>query len=716
MKQQKLLQWILYIGLGVILFILPFPRGLFFEKEIVPIQILIFALLMIWSYTKIVKKEKLQIDSFMIISVILLPIAYIFPLLLGRAASHYGALTYIFRYLSYTAIFMMLSDMIKTKKHLFIGLNILAGSGVIAAILGIDAGLGKTINNLLGFIGGIDEYGRISGVLQYPNSFAAYMATIFFLFIGLAILSKERYQKAIYAALEILPLTVLFMTVSRGAIVFVPIIFILLIIIIPTKEKRLEVILSTLPAIGISLYSGRTLTGMIPLISASEGQDLVLRGWMIALVSFVVSFLLSFALLYIHIFLSKISTKIYQVSIGVLMILGVFGGVGLFKTGLYAKVLPQFLVNRFTQINSITDITSGRNNFYRDGIKMLKDHWVLGAGGNAWSAMYKQYQSYFYGSSEAHSLPLQMWIETGLFGILTLVFLIIALIFLYLKNRKSESGCEISLLLIPILMIFAHSSIDFNFSYFSIPLITFALMGCINGLKVKKDINLSFSPWIVFLLSGIIILFPISWQIGRHYAVKATTAINQENLKVQDIKDSIDYMEKAIDFNGWNHNYMISEYKSSDKDISYDLRILYKNFYEILKENDPEALPTLISKQIELYQKAYRLEPNNHYIAMHWAQILIENGETEQGLEAVEKSVKLNPMYPVKYQELALAYFSIGQYYVNQGNDEIAQPYLERIIKIEQDIEEVNQRAIEKVVMTETTKEYIEQAKQLLNK
>ena len=143
---------------------------------------------------------------------------------------------YIFRYLSYLAVFIILSD-ITNKRHLLIWLNILAASGIIAALLGIDAGLGGNINNFFGFAGFIDEFGRVCGVLQYSNSFAAYMGMIFFLLIALGALVEKRYQKVIYAALGVLPLTVLYMTVSRGAIIFVPVVYILLILLIPTKEN-----------------------------------------------------------------------------------------------------------------------------------------------------------------------------------------------------------------------------------------------------------------------------------------------------------------------------------------------------------------------------------------------------------------------------------------------------------------------------------------------
>ena len=147
MRQEKILQWIVNIGLGLILFILPFPRGLFFEREIVPVQIAIFAIFILWSFIKIKKKENLEIDSFLFIAVLLFPICYILPLIFGKAASHYGTLMYIFRYLSYVAVFIMLSDITRSKRQLFVWLNILALSAVTADLKGIDAGLGGIINN-----------------------------------------------------------------------------------------------------------------------------------------------------------------------------------------------------------------------------------------------------------------------------------------------------------------------------------------------------------------------------------------------------------------------------------------------------------------------------------------------------------------------------------------------------------------------------------------
>mgnify|MGYP003816662783 FL=1 len=540
------------------------------------------------------------------------------------------------------------------------------------------------------------------------------MGIIFFILIGLSLITEKKSLKVFYSAAQVLPLIALLMTVSRGAIVFVPVIYLLFILLIPTKEKRLEVILSSIAPIIISLLSGKMLTEMVHPILKGEGAGLIQKGWIITVIAFVAAYILSFVLLKALAVLSKVSTKVYQIGIAAMGVIGVVGGVVLFPSGLYQKILPEFLVQRFTQIGSLADITSGRNNFYRDGLRMLKDKWLLGGGGNAWSAMYRKYQSYFYGSSEAHSLPLQFWLETGLIGIIVFVFFILALFVLYFKNRKSENGVELTVLLIPVLMLLSHSIVDFNFSYVSLPLMSFALIGCMGGLKKKEDLSFSVTAWMPLVLGVVFIIFPISWQIGRNYAVKATAIMKQENLKANDVLDAVEYMEKAVDFNGWNADYMVREGDPQDGDLLYDLNTLYQQLYSLVEQNDPEQIGIVVQKQAALYQKAYKLEPYNPFIAMQYAQLVLQNGNIEEGLAVVEKAWTLNPMFEGRYQEVAQAYLAVGEFYIKQENKEAAKPYLERVLQVEKDLEETNKIALEKVEMTEKTKEYIEKAKGML--
>ena len=91
-------------------------------------------------------------------------------------------------------------------------------------------------------------------------------------------------------------------------------------------------------------------------------------------------------------------------------------------------VLPDSIVSRFTSIGNLADTsTSYRVNIWRGSIRMLKDYWLCGIGvGEApWYQVYPRYSlAAIESAPHAHNLYLQVWIETGLIGILLLVFLL----------------------------------------------------------------------------------------------------------------------------------------------------------------------------------------------------------------------------------------------------------------------------------------------------
>jgi hypothetical protein len=76
------------------------------------------------------------------------------------------------------------------------------------------------------------------------------------------------------------------------------------------------------------------------------------------------------------------------------------------KIALKNKYNIDVIINRFQNIWLQNSFIS-RAIFYKDGFKIFKDSWFLGAGGGAWNYLYRQYQSYNYASSQAHNYPLQ---------------------------------------------------------------------------------------------------------------------------------------------------------------------------------------------------------------------------------------------------------------------------------------------------------------------
>ncbi len=88
-------------------------------------------------------------------------------------------------------------------------------------------------------------------------------------------------------------------------------------------------------------------------------------------------------------------------------------------------VLPDSIVNRFTSIGNLADSsTSYRVHIWRGAMHMLKDYWYcgIGIGEAAWGTVYPRYAlAAIETAPHSHNLYLQVFLESGLAGILTLL-------------------------------------------------------------------------------------------------------------------------------------------------------------------------------------------------------------------------------------------------------------------------------------------------------
>ena len=164
--------------------------------------------------------------------------------------------------------------------------------------------------------------------------------------------------------------------------------------------------------------------------------------------------------------------------------------------------LPVRLVDKLTDINLKDKSAWERGTFYYDALKIIKDNFIFGLGGNAWKYKFQEVQSYDYYTVEVHSYPLQVFLENGIVGFISLITIII----LVIKNNKKIDKS----IFIAFLLLILHSFMDFNMSFFYIMLIAFTLLGIIaSQIENNKDYNkldqmVNIMLIIIFLLGSII--------------------------------------------------------------------------------------------------------------------------------------------------------------------------------------------------------------------
>lgn len=702
------LEKIIYISLGIVMLILPFPRGLFFEKEIMPVELAIYSIFILWTIYKILNKDKLRLNSYMILGMCALTVAYMLPAFLGYAVNKSDAVNYVMRYTSYLFVFIIVSDMTKDMMHLKIWLCFIAISGITAIILGIDSMAGGQIGIKLGFSDiGLNQYNRLNGVLQYANTSGMYFGMIFFVLAAISTISEFKITKIICSGLMFLSITTLIFTLSRGAIIIMPFVYLLLIIFITEKDKKIEFILSTVAPIIVSFVLYQPMQNCLNLQS---------KIWIFAVLGVLVSTIATFLLLLLTQTLERISQKTYNAVFIAVIALTVLTIVVVWITGIYKNIIPQELLDRFLSSQG----SSGRTDFYRDGLKVLKKYWLFGAGGGAWNALYRAYQSYDYSSTEAHNLLLQVWIETGIIGIASLVSVILAALKRYYDSKKKNLNTTASVLLLAIaIYAISHSMIDFDFSYFSIPIIVFSILGSLDGISPssEKDTSLKkfkFPAWTASIVAVSFAAISTCFIVARTYATQATEIVRSyqdENgsLEADVLLNASQKLQKATKLNPWNVDFYVME-KKVDADMQLDLDKIY-NLYEQIVPDDNEEL----NLHYAAIQKAVKLNSKNPIVNIMAAQFMLNKaGDIETGLEYMDNGLKYNPMAFGRYEETANAYYEAGRYFAESGDMESAKKYLQRVLKLEDDMESINKIALKPVVMSENTKSYIAQAQKIL--
>ncbi len=378
------------------------------------------------------------------------------------------------------------------------------------------------------------------------------------------------------------------------------------------------------------------------------------------------------------------------------------------------KYIPDSIVKRFESIDLEDSSADARFAFYRDAFKIIKDKPILGTGGGGWSAVYFMYQSYMYWSTQVHNYFMQVWIETGTLGLLVLVALIGLILWNIHKftwrNKEKQKDTDnnqlwVAFLSTAILSLFLHSTIDFDFTLGSMPLMAWELLALfivgINHSFVQVDTNKKHYKYEYICTAVIIVvtlIFTTNLQIGYSSGQTAVNELNKNNHKA-----ALEYFENAVKHDPFNASYKM------------DLAKLYQSL-SVQQQNGM----TTISNQEQFYnaeilmQKALELEPYNSKLYAYAASIMMNRGKLDEGLKLLDQSIEVQPLRTENYQQKADLYFRLGINFLNNGKYVEAEKTLQEVLNIPVVMTEINKTILKPIALNEQTMEYIERADYLL--
>ncbi|MGE7272672.1 O-antigen ligase family protein [Brevibacillus panacihumi] len=622
------IRWLTLVILSIIFIYTPYLRGLFFDTDFYVVEsiiALVFTVFIGWFFFKnaIIKHNLVYLIIFLI------PVTHLLSLF--TAESPKGGLDNLFRWSTYSAFFVLLIWVKNYDSRRIVNkvlTNVFHATGAwvsLHAVFGVWGWL--QFRDLL-----LD--GRLSGVFQYANTFAAFICSFWLFSLLLLIKRKLPIWQIVFLSAPLVAYGFgLLFSYSRGVMLIFPIVWFFCLVILKTKEQISFLFYSLLSVIGSFLYFQHVTT------SIEQNTATVSETFFFILSAALVLFVLLFHLFIknkvenstLKLFEKRYSRFVLPVTV---VIVGLLLVTDLKYQGLVYQQVPESIQKRISDINFETVSVVGRTTFYKDALKISRDAPIFGIGGEGWGIAYTRYQETPYLSNEVHNGYLEILISNGLLGLLVFILVFVYLVIGIFRDYKqiNDDGRRIEVIaaMAGVAMVLLHGAIDFDFSFGTMWLLIFWLIAIaipnqraddqkgevIYSDRLKKIVLLAIS--LLVILSG--------FFSARFWWAEETMKENKQ----QSAHDLQRLMEKAISLNPYDIDYRIRLAKLYANQLNSEQKVEWKNRIDSqvksileLEPNNPRALRSIASVYLELNdwqqsivffeqaQKVDRFSPDN---------------------------------------------------------------------------------------------------------
>jgi len=694
----SLLHSALIIGISIFFIFFPYSRGLFnsfsyeFEPAIYEAMLFVFALffLMIARLFFIWKVD--QISAIYSLGILLIPLFYWISSF--QAASYHNAILMVLITSLLACQFIMglyLGTTPRSLEALQCAL-LLSGYAIVLYGTGIMLGLVYT-KDAIWFTSG--TY-RLTSVFQYSNTYAGFLLALLMGALFMSINAKRTWLALANAAMLAPIWMSLMLTYSRGALIFIPLL-VLVILFFLRLDRQVAFVITFIGSALVTVFTLSPITERYIQIAQivmpkAEGEPANLLSvqdslvWQTALILLLGSLICTLLVWGIRTRYSWLENRLsalsgrkfapYIVPVG-LGGAGILGLLLLLGTGIAGSILPASIAERLQNINFQQHSVLERKTFYIDALKLASDYPLLGTGGGGWSALYEKYQNNPYVSRQAHSFFVQTLVEIGWVGF-TLLLLFLGLIFFYYlkhywRERQQQPGHFIFFILAFTLL--AHSLIDFDMSYVYIAGLVFFSLGVLVAVYDKK-ISLTFlkskvaSRW-RFLYHGAlaVVTLVLIVQAYQEYAGSQyfKSTINKAINEKPPLDELLVTLDQAISYSPKHPAYLVtkidwlSQAYHQTGDRSYALQA--KKLIEQIKATEPYDRQIILSE--------YR----NHK----------DLGEYNESIEALEEGIS-KFQWDIKFYEAAIMEYAVNGNSVKDTDPAKAQTYWNRGMELYEEV------------------------------
>ena len=541
--------------------------------------------------------DKIKINYVVGICLIFFCISYFLPVIIGNVATISGALNIGIRIYSMFLIYLVVTNSKNKEKYI----KSIVGITLVFGILALDEMSFRIFERPLNFLGGgyiSEETSRVSGVLQYSNILGILcLISIIYLYSLLKKVNKSITNVVILKILITFFTIIVLLTESK----MVLLLYLIVGIVSSFIEKKVE---------NIFYIALNLLISIVIVLLVKQISIFVIIPSIIAMI---VYFILE------EILKNKKRKYLFlynAICISIIIAIFIFGFNYIENIGIISSI-EDYLHN----FNS----TKLRFIYYQDALKLIVDsplNFIFGLGGNAYRTMYETVQSIEYISLETHSFFVQVFLESGVIGLISIIIPIIYL----LKNSKNFLARKILFVLI----IFATFDVFLTYTFM---LFILAIIMAFCDVK-QKEVNLKFKAINIIIYTSIFVLQTLQ-----------VIAFFIEPIEVNNLNKTLNEQEKII-------NRCEIALKLDPFDIEYirNCNVAYTTYLEMLEIKkelygsdytiSSYDIVNKIYKNIEIeniYEKSnkYALEDNIYYINKYVNELVFSNysNDIEKGYE-----------------------------------------------------------------------------------
>lgn len=365
------------------------------------------------------------------------------------------------------------------------------------------------------------------------------------------------------------------------------------------------------------------------------------------------------------------------------------------------KNLPTKLIDKIKNININYKTAQERIQFIKDAIELSKENLLVGIGGQGWQYRYGEVQEYDYTSLDIHSYPIQILLEFGLVGFVSLMA-----IYIYIISMKTEPkylGLKIGLIAVMI-----HSAMDSEMKILYMQMLMFIYFAIFSTQKEeysiqRKKLAICSNICYVTIAIGAIYLILNDSTSALEKEISELTKSNigieieadeyiENNKKIAQIYEKIMKYEKNRE-QDYYLKFLTSYIKSGQTEKIEEYYLKIKEYENKWKQKPSKIIEksNLIINIIELLEKQENTQLYE-WIAKFAKILLDENDKTQKELEEAinkkyqtkEESVEyITYQMNIKNIEEIYEKYVLGVKIINKSDKDIKKEIIEEEIEID---------------------------------